>query len=117
MSGEADYVKNRRYAQKFVPPNSLNACSIARFITAPKIVSRRAPSLETLATNDYRSVIPSRRIPRRIRTVLQRFPLFPGVQDFSSGAALKFADDPVFGHEVDESGGTAVADSKCSLKE
>ena len=48
--------------------------------------------------------------------VLEGFPLFPVVKHLAGRAALEFADDAVFGHEVDEPGRPAVADSERPLQ-
>ena len=57
------------------------------------------------------------RIGLGLAAVLEGFPLFPGVEDFAGRAALEFADDAVFGHEVDEPGRPAVADAEGALEQ
>ena len=45
------------------------------------------------------------------------FPLFLGVEDFAGLGAVVVADDAVFGHVVDHSGCSAIADPKATLKQ
>src|SRR5579863_5106381 len=53
----------------------------------------------------------------RITAVLERFPLIPRVEDLAGRAALELADDAVLGHEVDEPGCAAVADTERALEQ
>ena len=47
--------------------------------------------------------------------LLDGFPLFERVEDFAGLGAVVVADDPVFGHVVNQPGAAAVADSQGTL--
>src|SRR5208337_5682920 len=57
------------------------------------------------------------RFGRQHRAVLERLPFLPRVKDLARLALLELADDAVFGHEVDQPRGAAVADAQGTLQE